>query len=389
MNSESFILIVDDNPKNLQVLGNILRAQQYKTAVAKDGATTLKLVKKKLPDLILLDIMLPGMDGFEVCRQLKSEATTREIPVIFISALTDTAEKLKGFQAGGMDYIAKPFQKEEVLARVCVHLDLRHSHAELKRSHAELQNLNRQLEKSNATKDKFFSILAQDLQPPIFRLLELARFIPENIEHFDQNDLKETAQTLQISLEHFAELLKNLFTWSGIQRGTLRAHPESIDIYNIVQRNLSIFVPMAEEKHVLIRNTIAPETHAFADPDMVYAVVRNLISNALKFTFPGDTISISAVQAGNVLEVSVRDTGVGISQENLAKLFLIDVTWQTPGTAGEEGAGLGLVLCKKLVEQNGGSIRVESIIEEGTTFIFTLPKEGAFRDEILGGEERP
>jgi diguanylate cyclase (GGDEF)-like protein len=143
---ESFILIVDDNPKNLQVLGNILREKDYKTAVAKNGQEAMKVVEKKLPDLILLDIMMPDMDGFEVCRRLKAQEATQNIPVIFISALTHTSEKIKGFKAGGVDYITKPFQDEEVFARVKNHLELKFSREELKLSYQKLQDAYRDLD---------------------------------------------------------------------------------------------------------------------------------------------------------------------------------------------------------------------------------------------------
>ncbi|MCP4401388.1 MAG: adenylate/guanylate cyclase domain-containing response regulator [bacterium] len=145
---ESFILIIDDNPENLQVLGSMLEEQHYKSAVLKDGRKALGLVKKKLPDLILLDIMMPEMDGFEVCRQLKSDVTTKNIPVIFISALTETAEKLKGFHVGGVDYITKPFHKEEVLARVEAHLSLRYLQNRLQKANTALEARNRFIRKT-------------------------------------------------------------------------------------------------------------------------------------------------------------------------------------------------------------------------------------------------
>jgi signal transduction histidine kinase len=239
----------------------------------------------------------------------------------------------------------------------------------------ELKEKNVQLAGLNASKDKFFSILAQDLQTPITRLLELTQVTEENIEFFSQDELKETAGTLRDSLENLYELLKNLFTWSGIQRGTVTPHPQTVALEEIIRRNMRIFIPFAEEKQVRLKSEITAETSVYTDPDMLYAVVRNLISNALKFTFPGDSINISATQNEDFIEVSVSDTGVGIRQEALPKLFRVDVTYQTPGTAGEEGTGLGLILCKELVERNGGTIWVESEVGEGTTFRFTLPQE--------------
>ena len=247
--------------------------------------------------------------------------------------------------------------------------------AELLATNQQIAQQNAQLQQLNATKDKYFSIIAHDLQTPITRVLELIRFIPENIEYLGAEELKETAETLNNSLENFYELLQNLFTWSGIQRGTMTLSPKVINLTDIVARNLTFFIPAAEEKQVRIKNLISVDTHGYADPDMVYAVVRNLISNALKYTFPGDHVEVSAIQRDDSIEFAVADTGVGISAENLAKLFHEESGYQTPGTSGEEGTGLGLLLCKEMIEQNGGKMWIESILDEGTTCRFTLPQQ--------------
>ena len=237
-----------------------------------------------------------------------------------------------------------------------------------------LERRTHELSELNASKDTFFTILSHDLQTPISGLLELISFIPENLEHLDLEEFKETLDTMRTSLENFYELLKNLFTWSGIQRGTIAHRPQTLDIQDIVSRNISLLMPIAEEKHVRLRSLIPAGTMAYADPDMVYAIIRSLLSNALKFTFPGDNIRVSAaVQEHDIVQISIADTGVGIEQDDLSKLFRPDVTHQTPGTSGEEGTGAGLLLCKELVEQNGGAIQVESETGKGTTFRFTLP----------------
>lgn len=363
---ESFILIVDDNPVNLQVLGNILREQQYKTAVAKDGDTVLKFVKKRLPDLILLDIMMPKMDGFEVCRQLKCDETTREIPVIFISALTDTAEKLKGFHAGGVDYITKPFQKEEVLARVSAHLNLR-------RSHVQLQSLNQQLQEANASKDKFFSIIAHDLRSPFKTLLGFAQLLSNNFENYTPDKQKHLADRISDYAEQLHLLLENLLAWSRLQRGLMEHYPEEMSLYEIAEETIHLFQANAEQKQITLRNTIGEAITVYADSNMVTTIIRNLTSNALKFTDTGGAITLSAAPYENDVEITVSDTGVGMSAEDLSKLFRIDVNYNNVGTAGEKGTGLGLILCQELVEKNDGRIWAESEPGEGTLFKFTLP----------------
>lgn len=248
--------------------------------------------------------------------------------------------------------------------------------AELRQSHLTLEQKNAQLHAALASKDKFFAIIAQDLQTPLTGLLELTKFVPEHIGEFSPAEIQEIAGKLRGSLENLHELLKNLFTWSGLQRGTLKAQPQAVDLHTIIGRNLTLFIPAAEHKQVMLRSQVEPETMVYADPDMVYAIFRNLISNAIKFTFPGDKVTITAIHQDHMIEVAIADTGVGISPENLGKLFREDVTFQTPGTEGEEGTGLGLLLCKSLVERLGGGIWGESEEDAGTTFHFTMPISG-------------
>ncbi|MCP4401350.1 MAG: HAMP domain-containing protein [bacterium] len=245
----------------------------------------------------------------------------------------------------------------------------------------ELQEKNLQLAKLNASKDKFFSIVVKDLEMPILKLLDLTSIIPGNIEFFSQDELKETAQTLCTSLQNLHELLKNLFTWSGIQRGSASYHPQAVQLHEVVERNTSFFIPVAEEKQIRLVTDVPTDIAVYADPDMLYAILRNLLSNAMKFSFPGDTVTLSTTQVNDEIDIVIVDTGVGINEEDFAKLFREDVTVQRPGTDGEEGAGLGVILCKQLVEQHGGRISIESTLDEGTTVKVTLPRHTAERQQ--------
>ncbi|MCP4402884.1 MAG: hypothetical protein GY801_36980 [bacterium] len=248
---------------------------------------------------------------------------------------------------------------------------------ELYSIHKALQAQHEQLANLNAGKDKFFSILAKDLQMPILKLIDLTSIIPENIEFFSKEELKETAQTLFSSLQNLHELLKNLFTWSGIHRGSAEYRPQIVQFYEVLERNKSFFIPVAEEKQIRLVTDVSQELSVYADPDMLYAILRNLLSNAMKFSFPGDTVTLSAVQNDQNVEVTLVDTGVGIRDEDITKLFREDVMFQRPGTNGEEGTGLGLILCKQLAEQHGGRIWIESVLDEGTTVHLTFPVQPA------------
>lgn len=365
--SKGVILVIDDSLTNLNFLFNTLSKDGFQVLSAGDGESGIEQAIRMKPDIILLDVLMPGIDGFETCRRLKAREVTRNIPVIFMTVLSEPVDKLKGFNAGGVDYIPKPVHHEEVLARINAHLTIRDQQVQLREQAEQLKEL-------NASKDKFFFIISHDLQHPFEDLLHFTDFITKNIEHCSQDEMKEIVGTLRNSVENLYELLRNLFTWSSIQRGTVEFHPQYLDIREIIERNLKLFMLVAEKKHVTLRSLIPDETVVYADASMVYAIIRNLVSNALKFTKTGGKVRISAAPHENSVEVSVSDTGVGICEEDLSKLFQIDIKYQQTGTAGEEGTGLGLILCKELIEKNGGRLSIASEIGRGTTVTFTLPK---------------
>ena len=377
----SNILVVDDNPDNLRLLMGILSESGYEVRPASDGEFALRSAWSSPPDLILLDIKMPDMDGYAVCERLKADERTRDIPVIFISALNEVIDKVKGFALGGVDYITKPFQAEEVLARVQTHLTLRDLQKSLQeeiiwRKHAEeeLRELNHQLQEANASKDKFFSIIAHDLRNPFISLIGLTEAIMENFDLYGKNKIKAMVSRLHTSSKTVYTLLTNLLEWSQLERDLIECVPEDISIAGIAEQNIRLLRTRIEQKQITLSNLIPEGTRAYADENMVNTIMRNLLSNALKFTESGGTIDVSLRhQNKDLVEIVVSDTGVGMNQEDLEKLFRIDVKFTTTGTAGEQGTGLGLVLCKELVEKNGGTIRVESEVGKGTMIVFTLP----------------
>jgi two-component system sensor histidine kinase/response regulator len=385
---ESNILVVDDTPENLTILTRMLTERGYFVRPAINGQVALKAVRKEQPDLILLDIVMSGMDGYEVCRQLKADEHTRDIPVLFMSALDETLDKVRAFEAGGIDYITKPFHPEEVIARIETHLTLRNLQktlegqnirlrqeiTERKQAEDALKESEHQLRELNASKDKFFSIVAHDLRGPLGSLKGLTQFAEEHLDSYNPNELKEIVVLQRKTAENLLKLLENLLTWSKIQRGMLEYSPQSICIKRVVDRNLILFTANAEQKQITLKSSILEEVVGYADFNMIDTVVRNLISNALKFTHPGGTVDVSIRQEKKDIEISVSDTGIGIGKEHLPKLFRIETKYKRVGTAREKGTGLGLILCKELVEQNNGKIWVESEVGKGTVFRFTLPR---------------
>lgn len=394
-NNRSRILVIDDNPKNLDVLSELFDQHDFIMLFALDGKSGLQRTESGHPDLILLDIMMPEMDGFETCRRLKASDKTKDIPVIFMTALSETADKLTGFECGAVDYITKPIQPEEVLARVNAHLTIRKLQQELqkknmvlekcvvrlaeqndqlKEKNTQLDEKNVQLKALNADKDKFFSIIAHDLRNPLNTLRLLPEIIVQNIEKYSKDDILKVIRTQQNTMENLSALLENLLTWSRIRQGIIEYCPQQIDVKELIARNVTLLRPNAEQKQITLSSEIEEKTFVYADCHMVDTVVRNLLSNALKFTEPGGNITISAIQNDLAVEVSVSDTGIGIAEKHLPELFRIDTKYKRSGTANEPGTGLGLLLCKEFVKRNDGSIRVESEVGRGSTFKITLPK---------------
>jgi two-component system sensor histidine kinase/response regulator len=376
------ILVVDDTPENLQLLIGLLQQQDYKVHAAPNGLRAIASVHLNPPDLILLDVKMPEMDGYEVCRRLKADERTQDIPILFISALDELADKIKGFQVGGVDYIIKPFQAEEVLARVETHLALRSlqkgMQAELawrKQAEEELRALNQQLTAANVSKDTFFSIIAHDLRSPFTGLLGLTEALLEDFDRYEKEKLKALLSRLHESSRQVYTLLNNLLEWSRLERGIIEYHPTILALSPVIEQDLRLVAAAAEQKTLTLSHLVQADIMVYADAQMVQTVIRNLLSNAIKFTEPGGTIQISAKPYAQTVELVVSDTGIGMSQDVMDALFRIDVKSSRPGTAGEKGTGLGLILCQEFVKKNGGTIRVESQSGHGSRFIICLPRQ--------------
>ena len=234
------------------------------------------------------------------------------------------------------------------------------------KSEIELKNL-------NAMKDKFFSIVAHDLKNPFNSILGLSNMLYEAYEDFDDVQRKEFLKNIVQSSENTFKLLQNLLEWSRTQTGKIEYSPSTIDISLLINENISIFSSAAKNKNIRILSFVPVNTRVFADENMIKTVIRNLLSNAIKFTKSSGKVEITALPFDNQMKVTISDTGVGIRPEDLERLFRIDDQYKTNGTFEEEGSGLGLILCKELVEKNGGKVWVESELNVGSKFNFSLP----------------
>ncbi len=372
LNNKS-ILVVDDNPTNLRMITTALDRDGFTTLVARDGISGIKKAKYAHPDLILLDVMMPGIDGFKTCHCLKANAGTADIPIIFMTALSNTEDKVRGFECGGVDYITKPLHHEEVIARITTHLRLRDLNQRLQKANGELTRL-------NANKDKFFSIVAHDLKGPFAPIIGNVDLLLERWDYFGAEEKQEMVGTIKRSAHRVLALLETLLQWSRMQRSRIECFPEMLPLFKIAHANIYLLSDAAAGKSITLKNSIPNDAIVYADKNMAHTILRNLISNAIKYTPREGSITVSSApsakkeESTEFVEISVSDTGIGISQEDQEKLFRIETHHTTLGTEKEKGTGLGLIICKDMVEKNGGTIRVTSRPKKGTTFSFTLPK---------------
>ncbi|MGF7138050.1 hybrid sensor histidine kinase/response regulator [Roseimarinus sediminis] len=361
------ILVVDDNKRNLQVVGNILHNEKYKVAMAINGLTALKLISQLKPDLVLLDIMMPEMDGYEVCKKLKENPETKEIPVIFLTAKVETNDIVEGFNLGGVDYITKPFKQKELLVRIKTHLDLLNS----KRKIATQAN---ELQASNIFKDRLFSIIGHDLRSPLSSIKFTIDMMKSGVIEFGDDFFYEILGQLAKTTDEAYSLLENLLGWAKSQSGNLPVVPEVFSLKDMAESVARLQELNLNNKNIELLLHINDNINVFADNQMINTVLRNLLSNAIKFTPNGGTIQIMAKEAHeNMVEVAVIDSGVGISEDNLKRLFNNSNPLKTYGTNNEAGSGLGLILCKDFVEKNGGTLNVKSDEGKGSTFSFDIP----------------
>ncbi|WP_111708111.1 hybrid sensor histidine kinase/response regulator [Lutibacter citreus] len=359
---KKIILIVDDNANNLKLIANVLMGSNYDFRMAKSGKSALSILEKTKPDLILLDIQMPEMDGYETCKKIKENTENSKIPVIFLTANTDSKSVTKAFKVGGVDFITKPFNSEELLVRISTHI--------------KLKSQSEELERENATKDKFFSIISHDLKNPIANIIGFSNILKDNFDDFDSEKVKVFIKYINESSKFSLEILENLMSWARIKSGHLKSEKINFNLSNLLNRNIEGHVPQALAKEIKFKADFEENMLIRADEKMISTVVRNLISNAVKFTPNGGGIFITSkevvVNNKKFIETEIQDTGIGMTLEELNKIFKIESNFISKGTNNERGTGLGLILCKEFITENDGDIRVESKPNIGSKFTFNL-----------------
>ncbi len=374
MNNEdptAVIMVVDDTPANLKLLDEMLQGRGYRVVQFPRGAMALRAAAKHPPDLILLDIMMPEMDGFEVCRQLKAAENLKDIPVLFISALDGTDDKLKAFSAGGLDYVTKPFQEQEVLARVKTHLSLRRQQVRIAAQKQQLQEDHDRLRELEKLRDNLVHMIVHDMRSPLTTMLGSNEIILFEKDRLSSEQLKFVAMN-QSSCRELVDMVSSLLDVSRLEAGEMPLNRVPCELKNIAETSAESVTALALERQLEIPVNGDP-THAFVDPDIMQRVFVNLLGNAIKFSPEGKAIGVHITSTDHTARASVTDQGAGIPPEDQGKIFDKFGQVELRKEGRKLSTGLGLTFCKLAVEAHGGEIGVDSEPGKGSTFWFSLP----------------
>lgn len=422
-----FILIVDDSPAHLSLLKYFLEGHNYKVISALGAIEALALIEEITPSLIITDVVMPQMNGYEFCKHIKSNKSTKDVPVILLTVLSNSDDIMNGLACGADNFISKPYSEKYLISLVEKTIEKNEEkqlsnpeislevslnggtqiisvdpakiltliisayesaimkNSELTFAQSELRMMNNhlgelvekrtaELSKINSEKDKFFSIIAHDLRSPFQGLMGMTEVFAKDAGHFNRSEIIEISKGINESATNIYKLVENLLDWAQMQKGAISFTPEILNLYDIACREVDLINERASHKGISVSNRIPIDIKVLADEKMITSVIRNLLSNAVKFTTRGEQIILDAKHSeNNLIEVSVTDNGVGMSQELSKKLFKLDEKVGRYGTDGQKSTGLGLMLCKEFVEKNNGTIWFTSEELKGTTFYFTLP----------------
>ena len=386
MEKQNNILIVDDTPENLQVLSKTLSKQGYKVRGVVKGEMAIKAAISSPPDLILLDIKMPDMNGYQVCEQLKINSKTRDIPIIFLSALDEVFDKVKGFELGGVDYITKPFQIEEVLARIEHQILIQRLQKQLVLQNevlqTEIQERKKAEERAQAAsqaKSQFLANMSHELRTPLNAILGFSQVLERDTELTTKQ--RDYIGIIHRSSQHLLELINDILDLSKIEAGQISLNESCFNIYDLLDRLEEMFQIEAQQKQLALLFLISANVPQYINTDeqKLRGCLINLIGNAIKFTRSGN-IAVTVTLGENTppthecefeLVFCVRDTGIGIAPEDVETLFEAFVQTENGKQSGE-GTGLGLAITRQFIRLMGGDITLTSTLGVGSTFEFNI-----------------
>lgn len=370
-NIPGVVLAVDDTPGNLRVLVEALSSYGHEVLVATDGRAALDTVRYARPDLILLDVMMPGLDGFETCAALKANPETADIPVIFMTALTETQEKVRAFELGAVDYLTKPFEHAELLARVTTHITI-------SRLRLDLEKRNRQLEDLNRLKNEFMGMAAHDVRNPLTSVLACGDLIDAIADTAPPEKIRYINGQITSSARRINAIITNLLDVNAIDSGQRHLDLVPQEINTILERVVEQNSHKARTKtiEILLDAGTKPIT-CLIDGGAAEQVLDNVISNAVKYSPPDRQVWVRLLTREGCVRIEIQDEGPGISKEDQAKMYGKFSRLSAKPTAGEPSTGLGLWIVKELTEAMQGTITCHSEIRQGTTFVVEWPRATA------------
>jgi signal transduction histidine kinase len=367
------ILVAEDNPIFANTIEIIIEELGYELLGIADNTTEfMRLYAQERPDLLLLDIQLAdNKTGIDIATEITEN---EDIPIIFMTSFKDNTlfEQVKKLQP--LAYLIKPF--DALLLQHIIELAFHKNRTawlekEVQARTKEIQTQAEELNKLNRMKDKIFAIIGHDLRAPINSLYSLLKMLDR--QDISPTEFVEISDRLRTAVSGLHFTLHNILQWASYQMNTIAIQKVFINLHKLTEQIEILFKEIAEDKKVVVENRILPTLHVWADINQIEVVLRNLLNNALKYTPQGGKISIDAIEKNNLVEISIADTGIGINENTRQKLFQNIPIGSERGTDNEKGTGIGLMLCKEFIEQNGGTIAVESTVGKGSRFYFTLP----------------
>lgn len=361
------ILIVDDTPANLRVLSRLLTDAGYKVRPVPDGRLALEAVRAVQPDLIFLDIRMPEMDGYEVCEKLKESELTEDIPVIFISALNDLEDKMRGFETGAVDFISKPFQEGEVLARLETHLTIRNQRREIARQLKELKDL-------EALRENLTQMIVHDLNNPLHGILGFIQLLRLELDGVENENIARYAVSIEGIVRSAADMIRAILDVGKIESGEMQVSPEEISIRTTLRSVSDEIAPLIQQKELRLEIAEVDENQTLsADPALFRRILINIIGNAIKFSPEGGVITVRVSAEPEGICIAIEDQGPGIPPEYEETIFEKYGQVKSKVSGRKYSTGLGLAFCKLAVEAHGGTIGVASVEGAGSRFWMQFP----------------